>query len=136
MSEFMGLIHGKYDAKKDNFPGGATLHSMMTPHGPDANTFEQASTTELKPVKMEGTMVSFATQVKVSCIEELPSTFRRSCSRARTVWQSPTGASMDTGSSLLLTISAGNQSRKSLTRSGNRTSQGIGQNIPLKATYY
>ena len=25
MSEFMGLIHGVYDAKKDNLPGGATL---------------------------------------------------------------------------------------------------------------
>ena len=58
MSEFMGLIHGKYDAKKGNFPGGATLHSMMTPHGPDAKTFEEASTVDLKPVKMEGTMVS------------------------------------------------------------------------------
>ena len=57
MSEFMGIIHGKYDAKKDNKPGGATLHSMMTPHGPDAATFEKASTEELKPVKMENTMV-------------------------------------------------------------------------------
>ena len=46
------------DAKKDNKPGGATLHSMMTPHGPDAATFEKASTVELKPVKMENTMVS------------------------------------------------------------------------------
>ena len=59
MSEFMGLIHGRYDAKKANLPGGATLHSMMTPHGPDADTFEETSTVELKPVKMEGTMVSF-----------------------------------------------------------------------------
>lgn len=57
MSEFMGLIYGKYDAKKGNLPGGATLHSMMTPHGPDADTFEEASTANLKPVKMEGTMV-------------------------------------------------------------------------------
>ena len=59
MSEFMGLIHGAYDAKKDNLPGGATLHSMMTPHGPDGDTFDKASTVELKPAKMEGTMVSF-----------------------------------------------------------------------------
>ena len=57
MSEFMGLIHGAYEAKKDNLPGGATLHSMMTPHGPDAATFDKTSTMELQPVKIEGTMV-------------------------------------------------------------------------------
>ena len=57
MSEFMGLIHGVYDAKKDNLPGGATLHSMMTPHGPDGHTFEKTSKMELKPIKMGGTMV-------------------------------------------------------------------------------
>ncbi|KAF9583943.1 hypothetical protein BGW38_008048 [Lunasporangiospora selenospora] len=50
MSEFMGLIHGTYEAKQGGFvPGGASLHSMMTPHGPDAPTFEKASTEELKP---------------------------------------------------------------------------------------
>ncbi|KAK1320058.1 Homogentisate 1,2-dioxygenase [Acorus calamus] len=41
MSEFMGLIYGVYDAKADGFlPGGASLHSCMTPHGPDTKTFE------------------------------------------------------------------------------------------------
>ena len=41
MSEFMGLILGKYEAKEEGFaPGGATLHSMMTPHGPDAECFK------------------------------------------------------------------------------------------------
>ncbi|KAF9936043.1 hypothetical protein BGZ75_009823 [Mortierella antarctica] len=51
MSEFMGLIHGTYEAKQGGFvPGGASLHSMMTPHGPDAPTFEKASTEELKPM--------------------------------------------------------------------------------------
>ncbi|KAM7433993.1 hypothetical protein ABFA07_015828, partial [Porites harrisoni] len=36
MSEFMGLIYGKYEAKEEGFaPGGGSLHSMMTPHGPD-----------------------------------------------------------------------------------------------------
>ncbi|KAJ1718524.1 hypothetical protein LPJ53_006475, partial [Coemansia erecta] len=39
MSEFMGLIHGSYEAKRGKFlPGGASLHSTMTPHGPDAAT--------------------------------------------------------------------------------------------------
>jgi len=43
-SEFMGLIHGAYDAKADGFvPGGASLHNCMSGHGPDAATFEKAS---------------------------------------------------------------------------------------------
>ena len=43
-SEFMGLIHGAYDAKADGFsPGGASLHNCMSGHGPDAETFEKAS---------------------------------------------------------------------------------------------
>lgn len=57
MSEFMGLITGKYDAKAGAFsPGGASLHSIMTPHGPDAKVFEGASNAPLKPSKMEDTM--------------------------------------------------------------------------------
>ncbi|KAJ8942123.1 hypothetical protein NQ318_000718 [Aromia moschata] len=53
MSEFMGLIFGEYEAKKGAFlPGGATLHSIMTPHGPDYNCFEAASKEELKPVRV------------------------------------------------------------------------------------
>jgi len=43
-SEFMGLIHGVYDAKADGFaPGGCSIHNTMTGHGPDAATFERAS---------------------------------------------------------------------------------------------
>jgi homogentisate 1,2-dioxygenase len=43
-SEFMGLIHGVYDAKAEGFtPGGASLHNCMSGHGPDADTFEKAS---------------------------------------------------------------------------------------------
>ena len=43
-SEFMGLIHGVYDAKADGFaPGGASLHNCMSGHGPDAATFDLAS---------------------------------------------------------------------------------------------
>ncbi|KAJ2423253.1 hypothetical protein GGF41_003212, partial [Coemansia sp. RSA 2531] len=50
MSEFMGLIRGEYEAKKGGFlPGGASLHSMMTPHGPDASTVANATTRELLP---------------------------------------------------------------------------------------
>uniref|UniRef100_A0A7N6A4N2 Homogentisate 1,2-dioxygenase n=1 Tax=Anabas testudineus TaxID=64144 RepID=A0A7N6A4N2_ANATE len=58
MSEFMGLIHGHYEAKEEGFqPGGASLHSIMTPHGPDADCFEKNTTAELKPERVaEGTM--------------------------------------------------------------------------------
>jgi homogentisate 1,2-dioxygenase len=42
MSEYMGLIYGAYDAKRDFQPGGATLHNCMIPHGPDAKTYEKA----------------------------------------------------------------------------------------------
>ena len=57
MSEFMGLILGKYEAKEEGFcPGGATLHSMMTPHGPDAACFKDWTERSLGPVKVaEGT---------------------------------------------------------------------------------
>src|SRR5450631_2166164 len=40
-SEFMGLIHGAYDAKAAGFtPGGSSLHNCMSGHGPDAETFD------------------------------------------------------------------------------------------------
>jgi homogentisate 1,2-dioxygenase len=57
MSEFMGLIHGQYDAKEKGFvPGGISLHNMMLAHGPDAFGFEKASRAELKPAKLSETM--------------------------------------------------------------------------------
>ena len=53
MSEFMGLILGRYEAKEEGFaPGGATLHSMMTPHGPDAQCFDVWTEKELKPERV------------------------------------------------------------------------------------
>jgi homogentisate 1,2-dioxygenase len=57
MSEFMGLIHGVYDAKAAGFlPGGASLHNCLAAHGPDAATFEAASAAELKPHKIDATL--------------------------------------------------------------------------------
>ena len=57
MSEAMGLIHGAYDAKAEGFaPGGLSLHNLMSGHGPDVESWRKASTAELKPVKIEGTM--------------------------------------------------------------------------------
>jgi len=57
MTEFMGLLHGEYDAKAEGFlPGGASLHNCMTAHGPDAETWERATKAQLKPHKIENTM--------------------------------------------------------------------------------
>lgn len=57
-SEFMGLVHGVYDAKAEGFlPGGASLHNCMSGHGPDAATFEKASHADLsRPDVITGTM--------------------------------------------------------------------------------
>lgn len=50
MNEFMGLIQGEYDAKKEGFlPGGISIHNCMTPHGPDHATYEQTIKQTLKP---------------------------------------------------------------------------------------
>ena len=60
MSEYMGMIWGSYDAKQGKtkqgsgfFPGGCSLHSCCTPHGPDAATFEKASEATLEPAKFD-----------------------------------------------------------------------------------
>ncbi|EGD98945.1 homogentisate 1,2-dioxygenase [Trichophyton tonsurans CBS 112818] len=59
MSEFMGLISGDYDAKTAGGfkPAGASLHNVMSAHGPDAASHEGASNAELTPKKVgEGSM--------------------------------------------------------------------------------
>ena len=57
-SEFMGLLHGVYDAKAEGFvPGGASLHNCMSGHGPDAETFEKASRADIsRPQLITDTM--------------------------------------------------------------------------------
>ena len=57
MSEFMGLVHGRYDAKAEGFkPGGMSLHNSMVPHGPDLDAFSKASAAQLVPHKLEHTL--------------------------------------------------------------------------------
>lgn len=57
MSEFMGLVHGEYDAKAGGFaPGGASLHNCMNAHGPDKASTEAAMAADLKPQKLDDTM--------------------------------------------------------------------------------
>jgi len=57
-SEFMGLVHGAYDAKAGGFvPGGASLHNSMSGHGPDAASFDKASAADTtKPDHIVETM--------------------------------------------------------------------------------
>jgi homogentisate 1,2-dioxygenase len=54
MSEFMGLIHGSYDAKAGGFaPGGASLHNCMSAHGPDVASHAKAVEATLQPHKID-----------------------------------------------------------------------------------
>jgi homogentisate 1,2-dioxygenase len=57
MNEYMGLIRGAYDAKAEGFvPGGGSLHNCMSGHGPDAATFETASSAKLQPKYLDDTL--------------------------------------------------------------------------------
>jgi homogentisate 1,2-dioxygenase len=57
MSEYMGLVTGAYDAKAAGFiPGSGSLHNTFASHGPDADTYAGASTAELAPQKLDGTL--------------------------------------------------------------------------------
>ena len=60
MAEFIGLIRGVYEAKKDGFlPGGASLHSVMTAHGPDKKTVDIESELDLKPQRYPDSTLAF-----------------------------------------------------------------------------
>ena len=77
MNEFMGLIHGVYDAKEGGgfVPGGMSLHNCMSGHGPDADTYKKMTEVELKPTKIDGTMAfMFETRFVVR-----PTAFAMSC---------------------------------------------------------
>lgn len=66
-SEFMGLIHGEYDAKAEGFvPGGASLHNCMTGHGPDAETFEKASRSDTSTPGKVGDTMAFMFETPVA----------------------------------------------------------------------
>jgi homogentisate 1,2-dioxygenase len=67
MNEFMGLVLGAYDAKAEGFvPGGASLHNCMSGHGPDAETYERASSAELTPHYIENALAfMFETQFAI-----------------------------------------------------------------------
>jgi homogentisate 1,2-dioxygenase len=57
MSEFMGLVHGAYDAKAEGFlPGGASLHNCMSAHGPDQASYVNAVAADLAPQYLDATL--------------------------------------------------------------------------------
>ena len=59
MSEFMGLIKGRYDAKPgDGFlPGGCSIHNQFSPHGPDGEAAKGAYTEDTsKQTRYENTL--------------------------------------------------------------------------------
>ena len=72
MSEYMGLVHGAYDAKAEGFlPGGGSLHNAMSGHGPDAATFEKASSAVLAPQRIDGTLAFMFESRYVICPSRL-----------------------------------------------------------------
>jgi homogentisate 1,2-dioxygenase len=67
MSEFLGLVQGEYDAKPGGFkPGGASLHNIMVPHGPDGEAYDKATRATLQPQKLDNTLaVMFETRYRL-----------------------------------------------------------------------
>jgi len=70
MSEFMGLIHGEYDAKEATdeggfVPGGSSLHNCMSGHGPDAGSFEKASNIDTSKPQFVGDTMAFMFETRM-----------------------------------------------------------------------
>lgn len=64
-SEFMGLIHGEYDAKAAGFkPGGASLHNCMTGHGPDAATYIKATAADTTTAQEVANTMAFMLETR------------------------------------------------------------------------
>jgi homogentisate 1,2-dioxygenase len=63
MNEYMGLIHGAYEAKSGGFaPGGASLHNSFSAHGPDRESFDRASTASDAPERLDSLAFMFETR--------------------------------------------------------------------------
>ena len=59
MACWVGVITQRLSDMKASVPSsfcGASLHNTFTSHGPDAETFARASTAELRPQKIDGTL--------------------------------------------------------------------------------
>ena len=63
MNEYMGLIHGAYEAKPSGFvPGGASLHNCLSAHGPDRESFAAASIAAETPQRLDSLAFMFETR--------------------------------------------------------------------------
>jgi homogentisate 1,2-dioxygenase len=63
MNDYLGLIHGAYEAKPSGFvPGGASLHNCLSAHGPDRESFAAASTASDAPQHLESLAFMFETR--------------------------------------------------------------------------
>ena len=63
MNEYMGLIHGAYEAKPSGFvPGGASLHNCLSAHGPDRESFAAASSASEEPQHLDSLAFMFETR--------------------------------------------------------------------------
>ncbi|MDA9271984.1 homogentisate 1,2-dioxygenase [bacterium] len=57
MNELMGLLIGEYDAKAIGFEvGGVSIHNCMTAHGPDSQSYHQATIQHLQPKYYNNTL--------------------------------------------------------------------------------
>jgi homogentisate 1,2-dioxygenase len=66
MNEYMGLIHGTYDAKQTGFlPGGGSLHNCMSAHGPDTDAFNHSVNVDLQPEYYANTLAFMFESQKV-----------------------------------------------------------------------
>lgn len=89
MTEFMGLINGSYDAKSGGFlPGGSSLHSICSPHGPDVVSYSKAiAEKDTGPVRQAGGM-AFMFE---SCLMLSPSKLAMNCDTLQldyhSIWQ-------------------------------------------------
>lgn len=60
MSEFMGVISGTYEGKKENFSKGAfSIHNRMVAHGPDDETTKRATSCDTSVPQKIATGLSF-----------------------------------------------------------------------------
>ena len=56
-SEFVALLQGSYIGKGESFaPGSASLHNCMSGHGPDADTYQRGTSSDLQPQYLDDTM--------------------------------------------------------------------------------
>ena len=63
MNEYMGLIHGAYEAKPSGFvPGGGSLHNCLSAHGPDRESFAAATSASEAPQHLDSLAFMFETR--------------------------------------------------------------------------